>query len=71
MINLKHFESNLLKIGKNSYKNSIYNIGSQQLINPLYLSINHVNRYTEEKNGNKYLLFDDSVDENKELPEWN
>ena len=27
MINLKHFESNLLKIGKNSYKNSIYNIG--------------------------------------------
>ena len=31
------------------------------------MSINHANRYTEEKNGNKYLLFDDSVDENKEL----
>ena len=83
MINLKHFKSNLLKIDKKSYKNiSIYNIGyitvnkiddyeSIYGVNPLYLSINHANRYIEEKNGNKYLLFDDSVDENKELPEWN
>ena len=82
MINLKHFESNLLKIDKKSYKNiSIYNIGYTTInkiddyesiysINPLYLSINHVNRYTEEKKW-KYLLFDDSVDENKELLEWN
>ena len=35
-------------------------------VNPLYLSINHASRYTEEKNGNKYLIFD-SVDENKEV----
>ena len=25
------------------------------------------NRYIEVKNGNKYLIFDDSTDENKEL----
>ena len=31
------------------------------------LRINHASGYTEEKNGNKYLVFD-STDENKELP---
>ena len=35
-------------------------------VNPLYLHINHASGYTEEKNGNKYLIFD-SVDENKEV----
>ena len=35
-------------------------------VNPLYLRINHANGYIEEKNGNKYLIFD-SVDENKEV----
>ena len=34
--------------------------------NPLHLRINHESRYIEEKNGNKYLIFD-SVDENKEV----
>ena len=29
--------------------------------------VNHANGYTEKKNGNKYLIFNDSVDENKEL----
>ena len=33
----------------------------------MYLQVNHANRYIEEKNGNKYLIFDDSVDENKGL----
>ena len=33
--------------------------------NPLYLPINHESGYIEEKNGNKYLILDDSVDENK------
>ena len=28
---------------------------------------NHGNGYIEEKNGNKYLLFNDSVDENKDV----
>ena len=33
-------------------------------MNPLYLRINHASGYIEEKNGNKYLIFD-SVDEKK------
>ena len=32
----------------------------------MYLHINHASGYIEEKNGNKYLIFD-SVDENKEV----
>ena len=32
----------------------------------MYLCINHASGYIEEKNGNKYLIFD-SVDENKEV----
>ena len=31
-----------------------------------YLRINHASGYIEERNGNKYLIFD-SVDENKEV----
>ena len=76
MINLKSVKVNLLKINKKSYKNiGIYNIGcitinktddyeSIYSVNPLYLQVNHAN---EEKNGNEYSIFDDSVDENKEL----
>ena len=33
----------------------------------MYLLVNHASRYIEEKNGNKYLIFDDSVNENKAL----
>ena len=36
-------------------------------VNPLYLLINQASGYIEEKNGNKYLIFDDSVNENKGL----
>ena len=32
----------------------------------MYWRINHASGYIEEKNGNKYLIFD-SVDENKEV----
>ena len=35
-------------------------------VNPLYLGITCVNGYIEEKDSNKYLVFD-STDENKEL----
>ena len=35
-------------------------------VNPLYLGITRVNGYIEEKDSNKYLVFD-STDENKEL----
>ena len=42
----------------------------------MYLLVNHASGYIEEKNGNKYLIFDDSVNENKGLLEkyadvWN
>ena len=78
IINLKNFESKLLKIDKKSYKNiGIYNIGYITIkkiddceniysVNPLYLLVNHANGCIEEKNENKYLNFD-STDENKEL----
>ena len=36
-------------------------------VNPLYLLVNYASGYIEEKNGNKYLIFDDSVNENKRL----
>ena len=73
--------SNLLKIDKKSNKNiGIYNIGyitikknddyeSIYSVNPLYLRVNYVNRYIEEKNGNKYLIFD-TTDGKKELQNW-
>ena len=77
MINIKDFDSSLLKIDKNSYtnigidyigyitiKNSDYeNIYS---INPLYLIIGEIDGYIKEENGNKYLTFA-SADKNKEV----
>ena len=78
MINIKTFDSNLLKINKKSYKNiSIYNIGyitvkkiddyeNNYSVNPLYLIIAHAIGYIEEKGVNRYLIFD-STDETKEL----
>ena len=78
IIDLKDFEPNLLKIDKKHYKGiNIYYIGyintkkineheTISSVNPLYLCINHASGYIEEKNGNKYLIFD-SVDENKEV----
>ena len=68
----------MLKIDKKSYKDiGIYNIGyiafkkiddreKMYSVNPLYLLIDHVSGYIEEKGVNKYLVFD-STDENKEL----
>ena len=75
--NLKNFESNLLKIDKKHYKGiDIYYIGYITIkkvgdceaihsVNPLYLLINQASGYIEVKNVNKYLIFDDSVHENK------
>ena len=74
---LKDFEPTLLKIDKKHYKGiNIYYNGhiaikknddykSIYSVNPLHLRINHASGYIEEKNGNKYLIFE-SVDENKE-----
>ena len=36
-------------------------------LNPLYLILDHASGYIEEKYGNKYLIFDYAVNENKEL----
>ena len=54
MINLKHFDSNLLKTDKKHYKGytTIKQIGDCENIyslNPLYLLVNHANGYLEEK----------------------
>ena len=66
MINIKKFDPILLKIDRKWYKDiAIYNIGYITIkkiddcediysVNPLYLLINHANRYIEEKNENKY-----------------
>ena len=79
IINIKKFDSMLLKIDKKSYKDiGIYNIGYITIkkiddceniycVNPLYLIIAHASGYIEENGVNKYLIFD-STDENKELP---
>ena len=79
MINLKSFDSNLLKIDRKHHKgNNIYYIGYITIkkidgckkiycVNLLYLFINHASGYIDEQSGNKYLIFDDSVKENKAL----
>ena len=79
IINLKDIGSNCLKIDEKHYKginvyyigyitvNKIDNCESIYSVNPLYLLVNHANGYIEEKNGNKYLIFDYSVDKNKEV----
>ena len=79
IINIEEFNSSLLKVDKKSHKDiDIYYIGYITIkkigdcenihsVNPLYLLVNHASGYIEEKNGNKYLIFDDSVNENKGL----
>ena len=77
MINIKDFDSNLLKIDKISYKNvDIYHIGYITMedsdcvkinsVHPLYLIIDKVDGCIEEKNGNKYLTLV-STDQNKKV----
>ena len=78
IIDIETFDSKNLKLDKKTYKDlDIYNIGYVTIkkigygydinsVNPLYLKINNVNGYIEEKDSNKYLVFD-STDKNKEL----
>ena len=66
MINIRVFDSNLLKIDKKSYKNvDIYYTGYITIIkiddyeniysvNPLYLIIGEVDRHIEEKSGIRF-----------------
>ena len=71
MINFNNFDSHLLKKNIDIYyidyitmKDSDYvKINS---VNPLYLIIDRMDGYTEEKNGNKCLILT-STDKNKEV----
>ena len=68
MINIKNFDSNLLKINKKHYKGIyIYYTGYITIkkiddfeniysVNLFCLLVNHTKGYLEEKNGNKYLF---------------
>ena len=61
MMNIKHFDSILLKIDRKSYKNiGIYSLGYITInkiedceniysVNPLYLLVNHANGYVKER----------------------
>ena len=65
IINLENFDARLLRIDKKSYKDiNIYIIGYF----PQYLDIAYANGYIEEKDMNKYLVFN-STNKNKELPQ--
>ena len=70
MVNIRNFNSNLLKIDKNSYKDiDIYCIGYITIkkfgdceniysVNPLYLIIDSATGLFKEKSGKKYLIID-------------
>ena len=70
IIDIKDFQSNLLKIDKKQYKDiDIYYIGYITIkkfgdcenihsVNPLYLLIYSATGYFKEKNGEKYLILD-------------
>ena len=78
IIDIKTFDSNMLKLDKKLYKNlDIYNIGYVTVkkigygydinsVNPLYLRFDNANGYIEETNGDRYLAFNDTY-ENKEI----
>ena len=80
IIDIKVFDSSMLKLNKKSYKDlDIYNIGYVAIkkigygydinsVNPLYLRIDNASGYIEEMNKDKYLIFDVTY-ENKELLE--
>ena len=70
MINIRNFQSNLLKIDKKPYKDfDIYYIGYITIkifgdwenihsVNPLYLLIHSATGHFKEENGEKYLILD-------------
>ena len=78
MINVKNFDSNLLKIDKKYYKGiniyyititikKIHDCENIYNVNPLYFLANHASGYIEEKDGNIYFIFYDSVNKNNTL----
>ena len=87
MIDIKDFDSRLLKIEKMSYKKiGINNIGyitikkvgvyqNTNSVNPLYLIIGEVDGFIEEINGNKYITIASRKENKKALEKaikiWN
>ena len=82
-IDIKTFDSNMLKLDKKSHKNlDIYNIGYVTVkkigfgydinsVNPLYLRIGNANGYIKKINENKYLVFDETNENKKLLKKYN
>ena len=80
MIKIKVFDPTMIKIDKKSCKiigilyigyitiKSITDYENISSVNPLHLIIGDVDRYIEEKSGNKYLIFA-STDKNKNVLE--
>ena len=78
MIDIKNFNSKLLKLDQKLYQNiDIYHIGyitikgigdfeSIYIVNPLYFIIGRVDGYIKEINASKYLIFP-SADKNGEV----
>ena len=76
LINIKDFDAKLLKLDKKTSINlDIYYIGyvtkkpewGVNSVNPLYLMINRIDGFIEEKNGDKYLNIA-HTDRNSEMP---
>ena len=77
MINLKNFEPNIVKIDKNTTKGLIFiTLDTSQLNKLMIMKVFTVQircicvlmmHIQKKKIGNKYLIFDDNVDQNKEL----
>ena len=66
MINIKNFDTSLLKLDKKSSQNiAIYYLGhitkkdkyAINSVNPFYLIVNKVDGFIEDEEGNKYLNF--------------
>ena len=80
LINITNFETNNLKLDKKTSlgldiyyigyvdKKSEWNINS---VNPLYLIINRIDGFAEEKNDNKYLNISDTDKNNEILKKYN
>ena len=79
LINLKDFDPGVLKLDKKSSKDiTIYYIGyvikkpeyNIHSVNPLYLLIDELDGYVEEKEGNKYLNISLTDSNNKVLKQY-
>ena len=56
MINIKNFNSDIIKVDEKSYRNVlIYYIGFETTNKSLYLIINKIDEYIEESSGNRDL----------------